>query len=112
MEEQLVRIILTLIKNYNIKINQLRKQPLSRNNDSPNIWNDISYHIFESGFDYKKSLKVKQRWIRLSRKPGIKNMIGKFQRLDGHLAEHYDSENGSENGNDSSNLDKVKKSLF
>ncbi len=50
MEEQLVRIILTLIKDYNIKINQLRKQPLSGNNDSPNIWNDISYHIFESGF--------------------------------------------------------------
>jgi len=95
MEEQLVRIILNLIKKYNIKLNQLSKQPLSRNKDSSNIWNDISYHIFKSAFDYKKSLKVKQRWIRLSRKHGIKNLIEKFQRLDRHSVDYYDSENAS-----------------
>ncbi len=67
----LIMIILKLTKKYQIKLNNLRKQPLSRNETKPNIWNEANIQYFNTLFEYKNSLKIKMWWDRLKKKPLI-----------------------------------------
>ena len=81
----LIMIILKLTKKYQIKLNNLRKQPLSRNETKPNIWNEANIQYFNTLFEYKNSLKIKMWWDRLTKKLlenahnlEITNVSGKF----------------------------------
>jgi len=68
-DSNLMNIVLHLTKKYNIKLNNLKKQPLSRNETELNIWNEANIQYFKELFEYKNSLKIKMWWERLTKKP-------------------------------------------
>ncbi len=60
----LIKILSSLVKKYNIKLNDLKNHPLSRHELEPNIWNEANMIYYKKKFEYKNSLKIKQWWVR------------------------------------------------